>query len=87
MSFPETFLYIAAKLIKMAVKEALKTVEERIVEYLASKGIMLSWLANTIDISVGHLHHVLKGEGNLKRELTDENLEKINKALEKEFKR
>ena len=73
--------------LKMATKESLKTVEERIVEYMDSKGIKFSWLAEKVGISVGHLHHVLKGTDNLKRELTDDNLEKINIALEKEFAR
>lgn len=48
---------------------------------------MLSWLAGKIDISVGHLHSVLKGEGYTKRELTDENLKKINEALGTKFKK
>lgn len=89
--FSDSFLYIAAKLKNMAIKAPVKvqpkTVEEQIVEYMDSKGIKFSWLAETIGVSVGHLHNVLKGEGNVKRELTDENLEKVNEALEKNFKR
>ena len=64
-------------------KQAIEQVDVRtqIADYLKSKGIMQSWLADKADISNTHLHFILKGE----RELTDENRKAINKALETKF--
>lgn len=64
-----------------------KSAEELIVEHLENNGQMMKWLADKIGVTAGHLHSVLKGEGNVKRELTDENLEKINEALGTKFKK
>ena len=64
-----------------------KTTEQLIVDHLRDNGQKLSWLAEKIELSLGHLHSVLKGEGNVKRELTEENLTKINAALGTKFKK
>ena len=64
-----------------------KTTEQLIVDHLRDNGQKLSWLAEKIELSLGHLHSVLKGEGNVKRELTEENLTKINSALCTKFKK
>lgn len=57
------------------------TVEQQIVKHLNENGQKLSWLANKIEVTSGHLHSVLKGIGNTKRELTEENRQKINSVL------
>ena len=62
-----------------------KRVEEMIVEHLNNNGQKLKWLADKIDVSVGHLHSVLKGDEKVKRSLTEENLKKINEALNTNF--
>ena len=64
-----------------------KSAEELIVEHLENNGQKMSWLAERIGVTGGHLHSVLKGEGNVKRELTDENLSLINEALGTKFKK
>lgn len=64
-----------------------KSPEELIVWHLENNGQKMLWLANKIGISAGHLHSVLKGENGKKRELTEENLEKINTVLGTEFKK
>lgn len=64
-----------------------KSAEELIVAHLEDNGQKMSWLADKLEITAGHLHSVLKGEGNVKRELTDENLKKINEALGTKFKK
>jgi hypothetical protein len=64
-----------------------KSAEEQIVEHLDNNGQKMSWLAEKIGVTGGHLHSVLKGEGNVKRELTEDNLEKINEALGTKFKK
>ena len=64
-----------------------ETVEEEIVNYLESEGIKMSHVAGKMELSPGHLHCMLKGEGTAKRELTDDNLKKLNKILRKRFKR
>ena len=79
------FVYLALKLVNMAVE--IKTPEEQIVEHLENNGQKMSWLADKIELSAGHLHSVLKGEDNVKRELTDENLKKINEVLGTKFKK
>lgn len=61
------------------------SVEEKIIEHLENNGQKMSWLAEKIGVTPGHLHSVLKGEGFTKRELTDENREKINTALNTNF--
>lgn len=66
---------------------AKETVEERIVKHLKDNGQKMSWLAYSIGLTPGHLHCILKGEGSAKRDLTDENLEKINAKLSMKFKR
>lgn len=58
-----------------------KTVEDNIVEHLEKNGQKMSWLADKLGITAGHLHSVLKGEGFKKRELTEDNRRKINEAL------
>jgi len=79
------FVYLALKLENMAVE--IKTPEEQIVEHLENNGQKMNWLADKIGLSAGHLHSVLKGEDNVKRELTEENLKKINEALGTKFKK
>lgn len=64
-----------------------ETVEEKIVKHLKDNGQKMSWLAYSIELTPGHLHCILKGEGSAKRDLTDENLEKINAKLNTKFKR
>lgn len=64
-----------------------KTPEELIVEHLQENGQKFSWLADKIGVTSGHLHSVLKGLGFSKRELTKENLKKINDALGTKFKK
>lgn len=66
-------------------KTVIKPVELRIVEHLENNGQKMSWLADKIGVTAGHLHSVLKGEGFSKRELTFENREKINTALGTDF--
>lgn len=66
-------------------KVATKSPEELIVEHLENNGQKLSWLALKIGCTVGHLHSVLKGVDFTKRELTEENRQKINKALNTDF--
>ncbi len=61
------------------------TAEQRITAHLQDNGQMLSWLADKIGMTVGHLHSVLKGKGSVKRTLTEENLQKINKTLNTNF--
>lgn len=61
------------------------TVEKQILQHLKAKGIMLAWLARNINCSPGHLNFVLKGKGSKKRNLTQDNLVKINQALETSF--
>ena len=67
------------------VKEKQLTVEQKIVKYLSENGQKMNWLAKKIGVSSGHLHAVLKGENNVKRELTQSNLQKINTALNTDF--
>lgn len=67
------------------IKTKEQTTEEKIVAHLEENGQMLSWLANKLDISVGHLHSVLKGKDGVKRVLTEENRIKINEALNTNF--
>lgn len=66
-------------------KTMVKTPEELIVEHLDANGQKLSWLADKIQCSVGHLHSVLKGDEFRKRELTEENRKRINEALGTDF--
>ncbi len=66
---------------------ATKTVEENILEHMKDNGQMMTWLSEKIGLSNGHLTNVLKGEGGAKRELTTENLAKINAALRTNFKK
>lgn len=63
-----------------------KTPEELIVEHLEANGQTYTWLAKKLDLSVGHLHLVLKGEGENKKALTEANLSKINETLGTNFK-
>lgn len=67
------------------VKEAPPTVEQRIVRHLNENGQKMNWLAEKIGVTAGHLHSVLKGENNVKRDLTEENRTKINEALGTNF--
>lgn len=64
-----------------------KTPEELIVEHLENNGQKLNWLADKIGLSVGHLHSVLKGVDDRKRDLTEDNLKAINEALGTTFKK
>lgn len=61
------------------------TTEEKIVAHLEENGQMLSWLAEKVGVTVGHLHSILKGKDGVKRTLTEENLIKINEALKTNF--
>lgn len=63
------------------VKTKTLTPEQKIVAHLSDNGQKMSWLANKIGLTSGHLHSVLKGEDFTKRELTKENREKINNIL------
>lgn len=63
----------------------IKSPEELIVEHLENNGQKLSWLAEKIGLTPGHLHSVLKGVDFTKRELTEENRQKINQALNTDF--
>lgn len=67
------------------VKEAPTTVEQRIVRHLNENGQKMNWLADKIGVTAGHLHSVLKGENNVKRDLTEENRNKINEVLGTNF--
>lgn len=62
------------------------TAEEHIINHLNDNGQKLSWLAEKIEVSDGHLHSVLKGKGLIKRDLTPDNLDKINSALGTSFR-
>lgn len=62
-----------------------KSPEELIVAHLENNGQKLSWLAEKIGVTAGHLHSVLKGVDYTKRELTEENRIKINQALNTDF--
>ena len=66
------------------VKEV--TTEQKIITHLEENGQMLTWLADKIDVTVGHLHSVLKGKDGVKRTLTEDLLIKINAALKTDFK-
>ncbi len=57
------------------------TPEQKIVAHLEKNGQKMTWLADILHITPGHLHSVLKGEGIAKRDLTEENRSKINAAL------
>lgn len=59
--------------------------EDKILAHLKENGQMLIWLAERVGVSVGHLHSVLKGKKGVKRALTEENKDKINKALNTDF--
>lgn len=67
------------------VKEAPPTVEQRIVRHLNENGQKMNWLAEKIGVTAGHLHSVLKGENNVKRDLTEDNRNKINEILGTKF--
>lgn len=66
---------------------ASKIPEKLIVKHLKENGQKFSWLAKKLGITSGHLHSVLKGVGVKKRELTEDNLLKINEALGTNFKK
>jgi len=65
--------------------EATKKTEQLIVQHLKVNGQKMSWLAGKINLSNGHLHSVLKGKKNVKRQLTAENLQRINEVLGTQF--
>lgn len=62
-------------------KTQILSIEEQIVKHLDDNGQKMNWLAGKLGISPGHLHSVLKGEGNVKRDLTEDNRNKINELL------
>lgn len=62
-------------------KVEIQSPEELIVQHLEDNGQKLSWLADKIGLTAGHLHSVLKGVDFTKRELTEDNRKKINEAL------
>lgn len=66
-------------------KQRTMTTEEKILAHLKENGQMLIWLSGKIGVSVGHLHSVLKGKDGVKRTLTKENKDKINKVLNTSF--
>lgn len=57
------------------------SIEEKIVLHLKENGQKMSWLADKLEVTPGHLHSVLKGEGINKRDLSEDNRIKINKFL------
>ncbi len=61
------------------------TPEQLIVKHLEDNGQRLKWLATSIGITTGHLHCVLKGEGAVKRPLTEHNRQKINELLKTNY--
>lgn len=61
------------------------SVEEKIVLHLKENGQKMSWLATKLNITPGHLHSVLKGEGINKRDLSEDNRIKINELLGTNF--
>lgn len=65
-------------------KESL-TVKQKIIKHLEDNGQKMSWLCNKIGVTQGHLHAVLKGEGKIERDLTKNNLDKINSVLGTDF--
>jgi hypothetical protein len=67
------------------VQAELKSPEELIVKHLEDNGQKMSWLADRIEVTVGHLHSVLKGDEKVKRTLTEENRRKINSVLGTSF--
>lgn len=62
------------------------TPEEQIVNHLEENGQKFIWLAQKLELSVGHLSLVLKAQGADKRDLTPDNLSKINEILGTDFK-
>lgn len=62
-------------------------IEKLILSHLKDNGQKQAWLADKLGISKGHLHNVLKGDKKTKRELTQDNLDKINEFLGTEFKK
>ena len=66
-------------------KKVVLSIEEKILAHMEDNGQKLKWLADKIEISVGHLHSVLKGKNGVKRNLTDDNRRKINEALNTSF--
>lgn len=70
----------------MATKTQKLSPEEQIVKHLEDNGQKFNWLADKLGLSVGHLSLVLKAQGADKRDLTQENLNKINEILGTDFK-
>lgn len=58
-------------------------VREQIRLHIKENGIKQRWLANILHLSPGTISLILKK----KRDLTDENLDKINGALKTDFKK
>jgi DNA-binding Xre family transcriptional regulator len=67
------------------MEKIIKPIEQQIVDYLFDNGIKNSWLADKLGVTSTHLHFVLKGKKNTKRELTADNLAIINTVLKTNF--
>lgn len=66
----------------MAKEKIAEDVRQIIMNKMDSEGRTLQWLANETDINYNTLHSCIK---RLLFSLSQENLEKINKALETDF--
>lgn len=67
----------------MAKEKIAVDTRDVIISYLKGRGITLQWVSNTTEINYNSLHSCLVKKMFL---LSDENLKKINKALETDFK-
>lgn len=59
--------------------------EKLILEHLEEHGQKMSWLADKIGVTPGHLYHVLKGHKGIKRTLSEKNRKKINEILKTDY--
>ncbi len=55
---------------------------DKIREHMRSNGIKYTWLCEKVGISTGHMSNIFGGNKSLSQELLD----KINKALDTDFK-
>lgn len=62
------------------------TIEEQVLGYLKQRGTSIAWLARTGNFSYSSIRNILNGNGKWKRPLTQNHLDKINAALETDFK-
>lgn len=61
------------------------TVEQMIIAHLEENGQKSNWLAEKIGCTPSHLHFVLKGKKDKKRDLSKDNLAIINQVLKTNF--